>query len=299
MNHAVIDLGSNTIHLLVFGFEDGRVTKVLSEKDVTGLAGYIKDGVLNIDGIMKACEIVNIFRQHALEIVAPSDIHLFATASLRNVKNSKEAVDIIMKETSLVPDVLEGEEEGRLGFIGAKMSVECDDGILVDIGGASTELVVFKNGKIKKIASMPIGSLLLYMRHVNDAVPNGDEREDIENDADEHLSMIGWDDIRIKRMVGIGGTLRAVQKLIRVFFDVDEKGDIDAGLIKELIKMLKDRDGDAYRKMCDTIPERAKTIFPGLIILKQVIRRFGCDTVTISRSGLRDGYFWNRVLKNE
>ena len=163
MNHAVIDLGSNTIHLLVFGHENGEVTKVLSEKDVAGLAGYIEDGVLGTDGITKACEIVNKFKKLALEIVGPSDIHLFATASLRNIRNSKEAVDIIEKETSLVPDVLDGEEEGRLGFTGAKMSVECSDGILVDIGGASTELVIFKNGKIKNIASMPIGSLLLYM----------------------------------------------------------------------------------------------------------------------------------------
>jgi len=299
MNHAVIDLGSNTIHLLVFGHENGEVTKVLSEKDVAGLAGYIEDGVLGTDGITKACEIVNKFKKLALEIVGPSDIHLFATASLRNIRNSKEAVDIIEKETSLVPDVLDGEEEGRLGFTGAKMSVECSDGILVDIGGASTELVIFKNGKIKNIASMPIGSLLLYMKHVSDSVPSSDERDNIEKAADEQLSGIGWDDVKIKRMVGIGGTLRAVQKLIRVFFEDDEKKDVDAGRIKELIKMLKDRDGDAYRKMCDTIPERAKTIFPGLIILKQVIKRFECDTLTISRSGIRDGYFWSRVLKNE
>ena len=299
MNHAVIDLGSNTIHLLVFGFENGEVTKELSEKDVTGLAGYIKDDVLGMDGITKACEIVNRFSKLALETVEPSNLHLFATASLRNIKNRKEAVDIITKETSLIPDILEGEEEGRLGFIGAKMSVECDDGIMIDIGGASTELVVFKNGRIKKIASMPIGSLLLYMKHVNEDIPSSDERDIIEKTVDGQLSEIGWDDIKIKRMVGIGGTLRAVQKLMRVLFDVDEKEDIDAGLVKDLIKMLKDRDGDAYRNMCKTIPERAKTIFPGLIILKQTIKRFGCETVTVSRSGIRDGYLWSRVLKNE
>jgi len=300
MNHAVIDLGSNTIRLLVFGFEDGKVTKVLNEKDTTGLAGYINDDVLSMDGIMKACEVLNNFKKLALDIVEPSDIHLFATASLRNVKNREEAVNVITKETSLVPDVLEGEEEGRLGFIGAKMSVECDKGILIDIGGASTELVVFNDGKMTDIASMPVGSLSLYMRYVDDAFPTPEEREDIEKAVDEQLSKIGWaEDTKIKRMVGIGGTLSAVQKLMRVFFDTDDKNVFDAERVKDLVKILKDHDTRTYDKIYKTIPDRVLTIFPGLIVLRQSMKRFECETVTVSRSGIRDGYFWSKVLKKD
>ena len=300
MKHAVIDLGSNTIHLLVLGFEDGNVTKIMSEKDTTGLAGYINDGVLSMDGIMKACEVLNNFKRLAIDFVEFSDIHLFATASIRNVKNRDEAVGIIVKETSLIPDILDGEEEGRLGFIGAKMSVECDNGILIDIGGASTELVAFTDGKITDVASMPVGSLSLYMRHVGETMPTPDEKENIERTVDEHLSKIGWADGKtIKHMVGIGGTMRAVQKLVRVFFDADGKNGFDAVLIKDLMKLLRDRDTRVYDKIYNTIPARMQTIFPGMIVLRQTIKRFGCETVTVSRSGIRDGYFWSKVLKKD
>jgi len=300
MNHAVIDLGSNTIRLVVFGFEDGKVTKVMNEKDAIGLAGYINDGVLSIDGIMKACKVVNDLKKLALDVVEPSDIHLFATASLRNVKNREEAVGIIADETSLTVDVLDGEEEGRLGFIGAKMSIDFDNGILIDIGGASTELVVFKNGNITDIASMPIGSLSLYRGHVSETMPTADERACIKQAVDEQLSEIGWaKDMRIKRMVGIGGTLRAAQKLMHAFFDLDEKDDIDASRVKDLMKLLKGGDADVHHKLCKTIPDRVLTICPGLIVLIQVIKKFGCETVTVSGSGIRDGYLWSKVLKKD
>jgi len=298
MNHAVIDLGSNTIHLLVFGFEKGKLTNIISEKDTAGLAGYISGGVLSKEGIMKACEVVNDFKRLALKIVEPSDLHLFATASIRNIMNSEDAIGTIVKETSLVPDVLDGEEEGRLGFIGARMSVDCDDGILIDMGGASTELVVFKGGRIERIASMPIGCLNLYLDHVSRTIPTREERANIKIAVDEQLSKIGFDGMKIKRMVGIGGTLRATQKLVRAFFD-DKGNDIDARRVKGLIDLLKGNDAHVYHKLYKIMPDRVLTIFPGLIFLRQVIKRFGCKTITVSRSGIRDGYLWSKVLKKD
>ena len=298
MNYAVIDLGSNTIHLAIFEFDDDKMTKIFSEKEVASIAGYISDGILSTEGITEACRTVNNLKEIALRTVEPSNLYLFAAASLRSIRNREEAVSTILRETSLVPDVLDGDEEAKIGFIGASMGTECDEGLMVDIGGASTELVLFRNGKVRETASMPVGSLNMYKSYVKGTVPSADEKDKICQAVDEQISRIEWaDGVTCKRIVGIGGTIRAMQKLTRTLLDADdEQKEIAVRCVKDMIKLLK-RGDDVYKTVQTTIPERVLTILPGLLILRQVIKKFGCETISVSRSGIRDGYIMGKVLK--
>jgi hypothetical protein len=76
--------------------------------------------------------------------------YIFATASLRNIANTEEAVKRIEDEMGLYVDVLSGEEEARLGFMGATLAVNIEKGLFIDIGGGSTELVTFRKREIQK-----------------------------------------------------------------------------------------------------------------------------------------------------
>ena len=118
MNYAVIDLGSNTIRLSIYDYCGEQITKVFSKKEVVGLASYISNKSIDIIGILKACEVLNDFKKSAAKYVEESDIHLFATAALRSISNRNETVQTIIEKTMLTPDVLEGDEEAALGFIG-------------------------------------------------------------------------------------------------------------------------------------------------------------------------------------
>jgi len=300
MNHAVIDLGSNTVHLLVYGLENDEAVKIFSEKETAGLIGYVSGGVMSDDGIRKACETVNRLKDIALDTVDLSNIHLFATASLREIKNRDEAVNIIKTETSLLPDVLSGDDEAMLGFIGASGNIDCDDGIMIDIGGASTELVLFGNGVALNVSSMPVGSLNLYNEHVRGTVPTNEEKKRIKQATDEHLSRIDWaEGVACENMIGIGGTVRAFLKLLRFVIELEDKQrTVCSSHVKQMLKKMSDHENnDIYDIVQKTIPERVLTIFPGLVILQRVMEKFGCETLTVSKRGIRDGYMLDRVLR--
>ena len=171
---ASIDVGSNTIRLSIYQCETDGIKLLLNKKTMAGLAGYVEDGALSPKGVHKACSVLNSYKDivHNFGI---EQLYVFATASLRNISNSQEAVAQIEEKTGLAIDVITGEEEATLDFIGATRLMDVDDGILVDIGGGSTEIVVYEDGKILKATSIPVGSLSLFSGYVGGLIPTNEE----------------------------------------------------------------------------------------------------------------------------
>lgn len=100
MKYAIVDLGSNTIRLSVYlSLEDGGFRLLFSEKEMAGLAGYIKKGIMSQEGIEKACAVLQDF-QVLLAQFGMEEMHVFATAPLRNIQNTDEAVEQILHRPS-------------------------------------------------------------------------------------------------------------------------------------------------------------------------------------------------------
>lgn len=299
MNYAVIDLGSNTIRLSVYRYEENKIVTVIRQKEVAGLAGYIKDNRLELAGIHKACDILHTFKEIASRFVEANEIHVFATASLRGIYNQKQALEMIKFASGLIPEILSGEEEARLDFTGASHYVECKDGILIDIGGASTELVLIENSQPLKLASRPIGCLSLYTDFVGQVIPTERDRKKIKKEIRDQLDSIRWSEREgYPLMIGIGGTVRAAHKLSSYLFSVPkEQKTMQAGYVKEILKRLKRNEDEIFRTVYKLIPERTLTIFPGLMILNEAIKKFGCESISVSGYGVREGYLIDRILK--
>jgi Exopolyphosphatase len=263
MNYAVVDMGSNSMRLSVYEHASEQIKKIFSRKEIAGLAGYIANGVLDDAGIQTACLVINDFKDDAEKIVDIANIHLFATAALRNISNREDAVQAIATETSLVPDVLEGDEEAALGFAGVFKFVNCDNCVMIDIGGASTELVLFRDYKIVNLISLPIGCLNLSLDYVKEVVPSTGERKQIKAAIKEQFAKVDWgSDSKLPLMVGIGGTLRAASKLSRILFDIKpEQNEISACHVKAINKLLKNHGGNiatrfqsSFRRGCSQFP---------------------------------------------
>jgi Exopolyphosphatase len=272
MNYAVIDLGSNSMRLSVYEHSADQIKKIFSRKEIVGLAGYISNGALDKAGIQTACVVINDFKDDAAKIVDVENIHLFATAALRNISNRDEAVNAIAGETGLAPDVLEGDEEAALGLAGVFKFVNCDNGVMIDIGGASTELVLFRDYRIVNLVSLPIGCLNLALDYVKEVIPRAGERKQIKAAIKEQFDKVDWGGgARLPLMVGIGGTLCAASKLSRVLFDIKpEQNEINARHVRAINKMLKTHDGNIYHTVSKYIPERLLTISTGVAILQHV-----------------------------
>lgn len=170
MKQAIIDIGSNSIRLTLYE-TDGQSFKILfREKIMAGLAGYVEDGKLSAEGIECACAGLLTFRG-VLQTLAINRISVFATASLRNISNTEQALSVIHAATGYSVEVISGEDEALFGYAGAMQELHLTGGAFLDIGGASTEIVTFKDGKPMDFASFPIGSLSLYRCCVKKILP--------------------------------------------------------------------------------------------------------------------------------
>ena len=180
MQYAVVDLGSNTIRLSVYDTRPGGTFELLfSEKEMAGLAGCVEDGVLSQAGIHRACQALTHFQRLA-RLVGLERVHVFATASLRNIRNTEEALAVIRKACGLEVDVVPGDMEAELGYYGALRTLDLRDGAMFDIGGGSTELVEVRQGQILRAQSLPVGSLNLFSRYVRRVWPRREEIEQLE-----------------------------------------------------------------------------------------------------------------------
>lgn len=301
MTHAVIDLGSNSVRLSIYECQGTRIQKTFDEKQIAGLSSYVTDDVLETAGIERACVALNHLKGIASKFAAPDNIHLFASASLRNVRNRDEAVHMIARETALIPDVLEGDEEAALGFVGVSKLVDCDSGIMIDIGGASTELVLFQGGKAVNLVSLPMGCLNLSVKYVGEIIPNGPERRRIKEVIRAQLSKVDWGKKeRYPLLVGTGGTLRAALKLSHALLDLPAtEHKMPAGHIKRITKLLRKNENNIFLMVYKAVPERLMTISTGLMILQEAIERFGCKTLSVSHFGVREGYLVGKILSME
>lgn len=299
MNYAIVDVGSNSLRLSIYSCEGGNIKEILTQKEVAGLSQYVKNHLLEEDGIQKTCDILNAFRETACRFTEPSHLHVFATAVLRNIENRAAVLETIAQNTSLQLDVLDGLEEARLDFVGASHFSPYEEGLLIDIGGASTELVHFQAGSPLQSYSLPIGCLSLYTKHVRKVLPTKPERKAIKEDIRMHLDELDWgktDDIPL--LLGVGGTLKAVLKILTVMNPGYVSGaSFPATNISVILKKLKHAEGDIIPLIYKAAPDRLLTISPGLLILKEIARKHGCQTVTVSKYGVREGYLIDRVLK--
>ena len=293
----IVDLGSNTIRLSIYHWEGQDFRLLLNKKTMAGLAGYVQGGVLSDSGILVACRTLCSYRA-LLDNFQVSKMHVFATASLRNISNTGEAVETIRDVTGIPVEVLSGDEEAALSFKGAVLPGGVSTGLLADIGGGSFELVSYEDMSITSACSLPVGSLSLYTRFVNGLFPTPEERKAMRAYVEEQLDRARTAGVRRSRLCGVGGTIRALNKLsVDVFHKPPESRSMTAEELRELYKLLKKDGRDTLRQILHAAPDRVHTLVPGLVILNTIIKAYGVEQVTASSSGVREGYLMDRVMK--
>ena len=297
MKCGIVDVGSNTIRLSIYHWEGRNFKLLMNKKEMAGLAGYIKNGVLSDSGILVACRVLAGFKA-LLRNFDIDQIHVFGTASLRNIVNTEEALETIQAVTDLGVEVLTGAEEAAFSFQGATVGGGAPgDGLLADIGGGSTELVSYQNGAITSGCSLPMGSLSLFAKHVSGLFPTKEERKAIRAHVEGELEKARTAGLHCSHLTGVGGNIRGAAKLCNDLFGADpDNGVIPGGKIKALYKDLKKGDQDTLRQILRSVPDRVHTILPGLAILTAVLRAYEVETVSVSTCGVQEGYLLNRVM---
>ncbi len=153
-NYGVIDLGSNSVRLVVYEVKDDRrpvytnkdFRSLLNDKVMAGLAAYVREAVFTQAGVERAASVLKGHLKRARYFQCKR-IDVFATAVLRNCENSAEAVAALQEAAGTRIALLSARDEAHLGFVGATCDRVIERGTLVDIGGGSTELTRIEGGQ--------------------------------------------------------------------------------------------------------------------------------------------------------
>ncbi|MDZ4171202.1 MAG: phosphatase, partial [Methanobacteriaceae archaeon] len=233
-----------------------------------------------------------------LEYLKINNSSFFSTAVLRNIENSDDVIEIIKDKVDIEIDLLSGEEEGELSFFGSFSTIKKDNGILIDLGGGSVEIVLFKNKIIKEKYSIPVGSLKMYNEYVSDMIPDKIESNLIKERTNSELKIIGINnEEKIPFMCGVGGSIRTIEKILLDLNLQKKKADlIDVKLLKKLKKELDHNDKHTYYKILHVKPSRIHTLVPALLILESITSYFGCEEIQTSKNSVREGYLFKKIL---
>lgn len=301
MIFGIIDIGSNTIRMNIYKVEQEQFEELISTKDSAGLVSYIENGSLNQEGIDKLASVLTNFKT-MLDLLHVDQYAAFATASLRNIKNSKEVIQAIKEKVGMSIDLLSGSMEGSLSFDGALQAIQAEEGMYIDTGGGSTEVILYNKGKINFVASMPIGSLNLFNMYVKGLLPTEKEVKEIKKAVLKEINAIEpkGKKLKARSLAVTGGSFRAVRSLLiaKKWIKADEY-TIKPVLLKKLIKELINDEASSIRQILKVKADRLHTLTTGLIIVYTLAEYIQAEIIEVSFHGIREGYLMNKLKQLE
>ena len=299
MIYAVIDIGSNTVRLSVYKVVGQKVRNLFNEKEQASLRSFVKDGVVSEKGIQRLIDVLRMFKSVVDNFEDIDELHPFATATIREAANRVEILTRVKEELDLDIEILSGEDEAKLAFIGASSSIDVSRGILTDIGGGSSEIVIIDQNKVIKSTSLSIGSLSAFNDYVDQLFMTTAEKKSIDADMKKMLEEKKFYREKHDLLCAVGGSARASLKFYNEYYNLDsynttmQKNKFNS-MLKEIIE-------EEPREILDSIlevkPDRVHTLLPGMAILNRVAKYFYCSEISVSQTGVREGYIYSKLLE--
>lgn len=300
MEQAIIDVGSNSVRMVIYEVDARRheVREIYDNKEMAGLAGFVDaEGALSEQGIQRAVDAVD-KQLRRLSYFACDGVCAFATAAVRNAVNSAQVCERVERACGIRLDVLSGEDEATLSFRGACRGIPVSDGVMFDLGGGSMEVVRFERGIPVHSASLPVGSLNLYVTHVAAILPTSDEVRAIREDVAGRLKGTGWlEGMKSPVLVGVGGAVRAAAKLARRHFRrTGADGMLAVADLRGLLAATAQGGNGLAHEVLAVEPSRVHTVFPGMAAVDALAQSVAAERIVVARQGVREGYLFQRVL---
>ncbi|RNC28644.1 MAG: Exopolyphosphatase [Candidatus Dichloromethanomonas elyunquensis] len=290
---AVIDLGSNSVRLVIFEVLPKGFRVLDDMKESVRLEEGLDDSQnLSEASMNKAILTLRMFQSVCFAYGA--FIIAVATAAMRKANNRTELMKRIEKETGIKIRLISGEEEAYFDYLGVINSIEVTDGVIMDIGGGSTELILFEGKKIKEAVSLPFGSIDLTKRFKLAEPVQPEYENSLNSFLQNAFKNIPWIEKEIKGpLIGVGGIIRNIGKIDRrrkaYPIDIAHNYEVALGDICEIyhaVKNLPTKD----RSMIDGLSSDRADIFVGAnAAVKVFMESTGIKKLITSGYGLREG----------
>jgi exopolyphosphatase / guanosine-5'-triphosphate,3'-diphosphate pyrophosphatase len=300
----VIDLGSNSWRVVVYMFSPGSWWKLTDEiyETVRIGEGLAETGRLSAEAMGRGLETLAVFERFcAAHGLGPDDVHAVATSAIRDASNGEYFLTAARAATKLPIEIISDEDEARFGYVAAVNTSTLTDGIVLEIGGGSIQLIEVAGRRPESLRSFPLGAVRLTEQFLPGSGPAKKKdlqrlRAHVRATLSEFSALTGAGD----RMVGIGGAARnlaaAAQRMVGQP-DIGIQGFvITREMLSELVSTLAALPIDERGEVPGIKVGRADIILAAAVAIETVVEMGPFPGIEVTEASLRDGVFLAREL---
>ncbi len=295
MKIACIDIGTNSIRLLLADYDNLKFTNVSKHLQMTRLGkGVNETGLLASDRIEESIEVITSYYDKSKAFGAEK-IYMMATSAVRDSRNAADLTQAVYEQTGCIIDVISGNLEAEIGFLGVLLGLDFEsadaqneDVLVIDIGGGSTELIIGDVTGIKYATSLNIGAVRLTGAFIHHDPVLPKETEDMHQVVERQVESV-LDAIRkfkITKCIGIGGTATTFATMVHEVSTYSREHVHNLVVsIEDVSKMnakLEHLSVEERKKIIGLESKRADIIYAGGLILKQIMETIGLNQMIIS-----------------
>lgn len=296
-NLAIVDLGSNSARMAITEIApDGRFREIKRVKENTRLSeGMGREKMLQEDAMKRTIAALKRFKQ-IYEPMPHTQVRAITTAAVRQARNRQEFLNRVQKEVGIRLQVLSGKKEAYYDYLGVIRTMKLNHCLILDVGGASCELVLVQQRRARDLISIPVGAVTLSEQfHLNGYVRSADLfRAQVA--MNDRLTKIPW--LRYATRVPIvllGGANRTLARMTWSYHHRHRRQrsihgyQLSSRVVFATYRELLNRNLAQRKRMPGLEPERADIIVGGMLPLVSLLQRNSDGRVIFSESGVREG----------
>lgn len=299
---AVIDLGSNSLRMIIMQIRPDMGFKMLEEtKLVVRLSHDMgKERKLKEPAIQNTIEGLKLL-QKIIQLHGVTTVISVATAALRIAVNREEVCQRIEKETGISFQIISGEQEAYYGYLGVISTMAYEDFLLMDIGGGSVEISEIRGKKLMNTCSIPLGAVTLTERHQTEEISKKIISESAFSEIEGEIEKLSFLELcHGLPLIGIGGTNRTLGKLNswdREYPLQTLHGyKIEIASLERILDTIERTSKEELAKIEGINKKRAEVLHGGILPLKALLKKVELSKFVISAKGVREGVFYEHYF---
>ncbi len=298
---SIIDIGSNSIKLLISSLSSDMYYEILCEEKVPFRMSQFTtmDQTLNAEGFKNLIDILSYFK-HLSDYHQVETILAIATEATRRLKNSDTLINKINTKLNIQVDLLPGEMEAYYGYLATLHTIDISDYLQIDIGGSSMEIVLVKNKKLIHATSLPLGAIVTSTTFNLGSEITQEKTEAFSSFINSSFDDIPWlkEAIHLP-IVGIGGTIRMISKICRNLIGDNLKLQHQYNLTYENFQIVYDLLAPLPLKdrlnIKGITKERADIVLGCLMTIQALMSYIDSKELIINRYGIRQGLIFKQL----
>ena len=300
MRVAAIDCGTNSIRLLIADIDGSNFREIYRTMEIVRLGqGVDQNKAFHPDAIARTLAAVDLFAQE-ISKRGVEQIRFCATSATRDASNRELFIDGVKERLGIEPEVISGDEEARLSFIGATKEFAASDApfLVVDIGGGSTEFV-YGNSEVEFAKSVNIGCVRMTERNIHSDPPKAEEIENARRDIQEAIAVAALTVpiTQAKTLIAVAGTATSVAASALDLAKYDRHlihlARVSAQQTHHVAITFAAMNAEQRSNIGFLHPGRADVFAAGSLVLSEIMKATGAKEFVASEADILDGIAWS------